>query len=141
MHRHTDWPTKQILGCIGLLLLSAVTAEAGKRRPANVPAADEIEVISPNVDPLDRPAAVIKDWSNGLKTVDIPPTVLVHKYYYTGDRSFQAQLLPGGPSIVVVNHPKTGERCYIEMQMLPGAPRVTYTSHSIERFWNERTRV
>ena len=34
--------------------------------------------------------------------------------------------------VVVVNHPKTGERCYIDVQMIPGAPRVTYTGHSIE---------
>ena len=31
--------------------------------------------------------------------------------------------LEGGATIVVVNHPKTGERCYIDVQMLPGAPR------------------
>ena len=69
--------------------------------------------------------------------MEIPPAVLVHKYYYTGDRSFQAQMLPGGPSIIVVHHPKTGERCYIEAQMLPGAPRVTYTAHSIEYDYGE----
>jgi hypothetical protein len=33
---------------------------------------------------------------------------------------------------VVVNHPRTGERCYIDVQIPPGAPRVHYTSHSIE---------
>jgi hypothetical protein len=58
--------------------------------------------------------------------------VLVHRYYYTGDRSFQARLLPGGPCIVVVSHPKTGERLYIPVQLPPGAPRVTYTPDSIE---------
>jgi hypothetical protein len=64
--------------------------------------------------------------------VDIPPVVLVHRYYYTGDRSFQGPMLPGGPSIVVVHHPRTGERLYVRAQMLPGAPRVIYTKSSIE---------
>jgi hypothetical protein len=31
-----------------------------------------------------------------------------------------------------MNHPRTGERLYIEAQLLPGAPRVIYTSCSIE---------
>ena len=73
----------------------------------------------------------------GNVIVDIPPVILVHRYYFTGERSFQAQLLPGGPSIVVVNHPKTGERTYIDVQMPPGAPRVTYTDHSIEYDYGE----
>src|SRR5262249_52991165 len=64
--------------------------------------------------------------------VDIPEVVLVHRYYYTGDRTFQGPFLPGGPSIVVLNHPKTAERLYIPVQMLPGAPRVTYRHHCVE---------
>jgi len=101
-----------------------------------VPPTDEIEVLDPSSDPLGRPAVELRRTPGGLE-IDIPPTVLVHKYYYTGDRSFQAQLLPGGPSIVVVNHPKTGERCYLDVQMLPGAPRVTYTDHSIQYDYGE----
>jgi hypothetical protein len=41
-------------------------------------------------------------------------------------------MVPGGPTVVVVNHPADGERIYLELQMLPGAPRVIYTRHSIE---------
>jgi len=92
----------------------------------------EIEVLDPNADPLGNPTVELKRGPRGELLVDIPRTVLVHKFYYTGDRSFQAQMLPGGPSIVVADHPKTGERCYIDVQMLPGAPRVTYTSHEIQ---------
>jgi hypothetical protein len=69
---------------------------------------------------------------SGRVIVDIPPTVLVHRYYYTGDRSFQFKMLPGGPCIVVANHPKTGERLYIPVQFPPGAPRVHYRCDSIE---------
>lgn len=99
---------------------------------SNVPPTLEIEVLDPNADPQSRPAVELEPGRNGGMVVDIPPVVLVHRYYFTGERSFQAQLLPGGPSIVVANHPTTGQRCYIDVQMPPGAPRVTYTDHSIE---------
>ncbi len=104
-----------------------------------VPPTLEIEVLDPNVDPRGNPAVLTRPtevWTHRgpqeRLAVDIPPTVLVHRYYYTGDRSFQAPLLPGGPSVVVVNHPRTGERLYLPVQMLPGAPRVTYTDSCIE---------
>jgi hypothetical protein len=139
MFPNQNWaPGTHFSNAILLVVLWGLVAHAAtKHHPANVPPTEEIEIISPNADPLDRPSAVLTDGPNGEKLVDIPPTVLVHKYYYTGDRSFQAQLLPGGPTIVVVNHPKTGERCYVEVQMMPGAPRVTYTVHGIEYDFGE----
>lgn len=117
--------------CIVALVLIAAS-DAGSKRRAPVPPALEIEILDPGVDPVGNPAVVAAPDSSGGLAVDIPPTVLVHRYYYTGDRNFQGPMLPGGPAIVVVNHPKSGERLYVEMQMLPGAPRVIYKSHSIE---------
>lgn len=99
---------------------------------SNVPPTLEIEILDPNADPLSRPAVELEQGGDGNMIVNIPPTVLVHRYYFTGERSFQSQLLPGGPTMVVANHPKTGERVYIDVQMPPGAPRVTYTDHTIE---------
>ncbi|MBW3541936.1 MAG: hypothetical protein KY476_16835 [Planctomycetes bacterium] len=96
-----------------------------------VPPADELEVLDPHVDPEGKPRVLTRPTGDGLE-VDIPPAVIVHRYYYTGDRSFQGPRLPGGPTIVVVNHPSTGERQYLEMQMLPGAPRVIYRRDRIE---------
>lgn len=113
-----------------LSLLASTGQAIGQRRSTPVPPTLEIEVLDPGVDPLGNPAVRIEQ-DGDQKIIDIPPVILVHRYYYTGDRTFQAQLLPGGPSIVVANHPKTGERCYIEAQMLPGAPRVTYRAKSI----------
>jgi hypothetical protein len=114
------------------------SSQAAERRATPVPPTLEIEVLDPGVDPLGNPAVIVTPGPLGHPLqIDIPPTVLVHRYYYTGDRSFQAQMLPGGPSILVVHHPKTGERCYVEAQMLPGAPRVTYTAHSIEYDYGE----
>lgn len=91
----------------------------------------EIEVLDPGVDPEGNPAIQLERGPNGEQIVEIPPTILVHRYYYTGDRSFQAQMLRGGPVIIVVNHPKTGERVYIEATLPPGAPRVTYKQNKI----------
>lgn len=127
---------RNLLIGLGILALLTPSAGAAHRPPCNVPPTDEIEVLDPSADPLGRPAVELHQSAHGLQ-VDVPPAVLVHKYYYSGDRSFQAQMLPGGPSIIVVNHPKTGERCYIEAQMLPGAPRVTYTSSCIEYDYGE----
>ncbi len=131
MIRTTSRTCLLLLGSLLLGILFCDFVFAAKRGPANVPPHLEIEVLDPNADPLGRPAVELLPTMNGLE-VDIPPVILVHRYYYTGDRSFQAQLLPGGPTIIVATHPKTGERCYIEAQLMPGAPRVTYTSNSIQ---------
>ncbi|MBI1913278.1 MAG: hypothetical protein HYS12_00745 [Planctomycetes bacterium] len=116
-----------------------INALQAPHQPTPVPPALEIEILDPNVDPrgnpavLTRPTAVVTNTGpEGRLLIDIPPTVLVHRYYYTGDRTFQAQFLPGGPSVVVVSHPRSGERVYVPVTMLPGAPRVTYTAKSIE---------
>jgi hypothetical protein len=110
-----------------------------QHEPAPVPPTMEIEVLDPNVDPRGNPTVLTRTltgirgpMAEGRVIVDIPPTVLVHRYYYTGDRSFQARLLPGGPCIIVASHPKTGERQYIPVQLPPGAPRVTYRADRIQ---------
>lgn len=128
---------------------SAKTRRAGDRlRPAAapVPPTQEIEVLDPNVDPAGKPTVVRTGFQQPAdspfdpdvppalqppQALDVPPTVLVHKFYYTGDRTFQGPLLPGGPMIVSVNHPKTLERVYVPVTLPPGAPRVTYAGDSI----------
>jgi hypothetical protein len=125
-------PLATAIAWIVLVTLTATRGRAEHTSFAPVPPSLEIEVLDPGVDPLGNPAVVLNRAENGGLKVDIPPVVLVHRYYYTGDRSFQGPMLPGGPSLIVVNHPKTGERCYVPVQMMPGAPRVTYTAHCIE---------
>ncbi len=124
------------------VILAAVAfpldAAAAERHPATVPPTLEIEVLDPGVDPLGNPAVFLEPGRQGQLQVDIPPVVLVHRYYYTGDRSFQGPMLPGGPSIIVAHHPQSGERQYISVQMMPGAPRVTYTAHSIDFDYGEQ---
>jgi hypothetical protein len=64
-------------------------------------------------------------------TIDLPPTLHVHRYYYAGDEEYQGPLLEGGPTVVVANHPKNGERMYIEITLPPGAPVISYNKSSI----------
>jgi hypothetical protein len=119
---------------VRLSVVQALQTRAHMPASPPVPPTEEIEVLDPNVDPMGRATVQVKPviGADGVARVDIPPCVIVHKFYYTGDRSFQGPMLPGGPSILVVHHPGDGERLYLEVQMLPGAPRVIYTRHSIE---------
>lgn len=123
---------------LGVLVVAASSLWAAERKTTNVPPWDEIEILDPNVDPLGRPKVTLRD-EEGQTQVDIPPSVLVHKYYYSGDRSFQGPMLPGGPTVVVANHPRSGERCYVDAQLPPGAPRVTYTNRAIEYDFGNQT--
>ncbi|AMV27012.1 hypothetical protein VT84_21600 [Gemmata sp. SH-PL17] len=119
--------------------------EALRAASAPVPPTQEIEILDPNVDPTGKPtvrtAAFVPPGSNPAcavlpasapqQQIDVPPTVLVHKFYYTGNRTFQGPMLTGGPVIVSANHPKTLERTYVPVMLPPGAPRVTYTNDTI----------
>jgi hypothetical protein len=106
-----------------------------------VPPGDEIEVLDPRVDPEGKPRAVIRQGADGSRCVDVPPAIIVHRYYYTGDREFQGPFLPGGPTIIVVRHPATSQQLYVEASMLPGAPRVTYKRTHIEYNYGKRSMI
>jgi hypothetical protein len=120
-----------VVSVLLLGLCGVVSASGVRRATAPVPPTQEIEILDPNVDPTGKPTPVVRPGPGGVQLVDIPPTVLVHRYYYSGDRSFQAQLLPGGPTIVVASHPRTLERVYVPVTLPPGAPRVSYTPSTI----------
>jgi hypothetical protein len=107
----------------------AVTAQ---ERQARVSPVLEIEVIDPNVDSRGNPAVVVTQDGLGRQQVEIPPALIVHRYYYTGDRSFRGPDLPGGPSIIIAQNPRNGQQVYLPVQMLPGSPIVKYSSRSIE---------
>jgi hypothetical protein len=124
---------------LGLLGTAGSLESAEVFRHSTVPPWLEIEILDPNADPRGIPAVVPgAPGSPGNVQIDIPPTVLVHRYYYTGEREFQGPMLPGGPTVVVAGHPRTGERCYVNVQMLPGAPRVIYCGKSIEYNYGDR---
>ena len=123
---------------IGLCVLAAWLAAWGSQgavaqdgpRLAVAPV-DEILVLDPRTDPEGKPNPVFVNDPSGQPQVDVPPTVIVHRHYYTGDRNFRGPAFPGGPSTVVVNHPYSLERIYLDVDMPAGSPRVTYRQHSI----------
>ena len=134
--------TRNTLRC--LVLVTAVGASdiceaqfLHRTRDVRVSPADEITVIDPGTSSEAKPEPLV----NGQQ-VDIPPALLVHNFYYTGDRDFRGPVFPGGPSVVVVEHPKTGVRLYIDVNMLPGSPRVVYRNHYIDyHFGDQRIRI
>jgi hypothetical protein len=97
------------------------------------PGLGELIVVDPGVNEQGKPAVIIE---NGR--VEIPPTLHVHPNYYCGDKEYQAQILQGGPTIIVANHPKSGEKLYIDAILPAGAPLVAYTSHTITYVYTDR---
>ena len=113
---------------IGVSTSRTATADGHLLSPdVKVPPVDEISVIDPGTNRELKPEAVVRDGR-----VEIAPTIIVHKYYYSGDRDFRGPAFPGGPSIVAVQHPDTGEQLYLDVMMLPGSPRIVYRRHLIE---------
>ncbi len=101
------------------------------RAQPNVPPIDELEILDPRVDPEGKPHALQVVDPDGTTRIEIPPTVIVHRYYYTGDRDFQGPMLQGGPTLLAVNDPATGEQISVEAMLPPGAPRITYRRNRI----------
>jgi hypothetical protein len=110
------------------------------RRPLpNVPPIDELEILDPRVDPEGKPRAQVLPGANGLSQVVTPPTIIVHRYYYTGDRDFQGPMLQGGPTLLTANDPATGEQVQVEALLPPGAPRIRYRSDKITYVYRDRS--
>jgi len=131
--------TTFLIGLSLLFLVAGVNSLPAANKKPHVAPADEIVILDPRVDSEGKPAVVLQPGGGEPSTIDIPPVVIVHRYYYTGDRSFQGPRFPGGPSILVVSHPVSGERLYVEAQMLPGAPRITYRRDYIDYDFGKRS--
>jgi hypothetical protein len=133
----------------GLLVASSLvtsTAVAADKSPRahhherlNIPPIDELEILDPQVDPEGKPRALVQMGNNGFPQVDIPAKVIVHRYYYSGDRDFQGPMLQGGPTMLAVNDPTTGEQVYAETQLPPGAPRIKYRQDRIVYDYRDRS--
>ena len=113
------------------LLPVFVSAEAYADHKVIVSPSDELIVIDPNQDSRNRPTPSFVPDAQGNNRIEIPPTVIVHRYYYSGDREFQGPMLPGGPTVLVANHPSTGEQVSVQAQLMPGAPRIRYCKSCI----------
>jgi hypothetical protein len=102
-----------------------------------VPGLNELVIYDPGLHERGLPAITFEPSADGLK-VDIPPIVHVHRYYYSGNREYQGPLIDGGPTIVVANHPKTGERMYIDVMLPAGAPVIEYDASTITYAFPDR---
>lgn len=110
-------------------LTSAMTSAINAQELA--PGIHDLVVYDPGTHERGLPAPeFIPDEFGGMK-VDIPPTVHVHRYYYSGDKEIQGPIIKGGPTVVVANHPKTGKRMYIDVVLPAGAPRIAYNKYGI----------
>ncbi|MFG0261907.1 MAG: hypothetical protein ACF788_05915 [Novipirellula sp. JB048] len=122
------------------LLIFALSGPAGGAAWAQRttdPGLNDLVILDPGAHERGLPAVKLSG-VGGSKEIDIPPTVHVHRYFYSGDKIYQGPILQGGPTIVVANHPKTGERMYIDVVLPAGAPRIAYTKHSIRYLYNDR---
>lgn len=118
-------------------------AHVKKVRRAQGPApVDELTILDPRVDAEGKPHPQLVVGADGQRHVDIPPTVIVHNSYYSGDRDFRAPRLVGGPVVLVLNDPNSGEQLNLEAMFPAGSPRVFYRRHHIDYvFGRERVRV
>lgn len=101
------------------------------------PGLHDLVVLDPGAHERGLPAVEIDELEGGMK-IDIPPTVHVHRYFYSGDKIYQGPIINGGPTVVVANHPKTGQRMYIDVQLPAGAPRIAYNKHRITYVYTDQ---
>lgn len=122
------------VSAVCLLCVSAVWAEL----PV-APGLNDLVVYEPGVHERGLPAVQFRSPQLGRGLcVDIPPAVHIHRYYFSGEREIQGPIIQGGPTVVVANHPKTGERMYIDVMLPAGAPRIAYRKGSITYVFPEQ---
>lgn len=110
---------------IGLMLWQ--TASAVEPRVAGF---NELVIFDPGVHERGLAGVNFQPVDDGME-IDIAPIVHVHRYYYSGDKEFQGPIIVGGPTIVVANHPRTGERMYVDVVLPPGAPIIEHCGSAI----------
>lgn len=110
-------------------LVSAFVCAGEPREPGF----NELVIIEPEAQEDGLPAVSVEGGH-----VQIPPTLHVHPYYYCGDKEYQGPIINGGPTIIVANHPKSGEKLYIEAVLPAGAPLVAYSNDKITYIYKDR---
>lgn len=113
--------------------ISPITSHAEPR----VGGLDELVIYDPGKHDRGLPAIEFVDSPQGTQ-IDIQPTTHVHRFYYNGDKEYQGPLMTGGPTIVVANHPRTGRRLYIDVNLPSGAPLIVYDEDNITYVFQER---
>lgn len=97
----------------------------------------ELVILDPGTDDRGLPGVEPVRTVDGV-VIDIPPTIHVHRYYYSGNKEYQGPIIDGGPTVVVANSPFTGERMYIDVMLPAGAPVIAYDKLSIKYIYPTR---
>ena len=66
-----------------------------------------------------------------LLQVDLPPTVHVHRAYFSKAETIQGPIVEGGRYIVVARHPILNKTVYVDAMLPEGAPRIRYEPRRI----------
>ncbi len=147
MKKFWHWPAWGVRACAGLMLFSsAVAIQSTAFQTAAIQAEpresgfNELVVYAPGTMDREIPGIdLVRDPDLGWQA-DIQPTLHVHRYYYNGDKEYQAKLLQAGPTIVSVCHPRTGKRLYAQVNLPSGAPIIVYEEDSLTYVYT-KTRV
>lgn len=124
--------------CLSSPVLAQTIKHHSQAPKPTVSPMDELQILDPSVDPEGKPRPLVVPGGNGELQIQIPPTVIVHRFYYTGDRDFQGPMIQGGPMIFAVNNPATGEQEYVDVLLPPGAPRIKYRRDRIVYEYRDR---
>jgi hypothetical protein len=101
------------------------------------PGLSELVILDPGADDRGLPGVNPVNTIDGVE-IDIPPTIHVHRYYYSGNKEYQGPIIDGGPTVVVANSPFSGERMYIDVMLPAGAPVIAYDKLSITYVYPNR---
>lgn len=123
------------IACLAIMLTLSSHGVAAEPRKSGL---NEVVVLDPGTHELGLPAVRMVPATDGQVTVEIPPTVHAHRFYYGGDKEFQGPIVQGGPTVVVANHPKTGEQMYVDVNLPPGAPVIAHRKSSITYIYLDR---
>ena len=109
------------------------TARAEPREPG----LSELVILDPGADDRGLPGVEPVRTVDGVE-IEIPPTIHVHRYYYSGNKEYQGPIIDGGPTVVVANNPFSGEKIYIDVMLPAGAPVIAYDKLSIKYIYPNR---
>ncbi len=128
-----------LLGTTALIaVMVAMRADQATAQYTSEAGLNDLVIMDPGVHERGLPGVELQHIQGQGHKIDIPPKVHVHRYYYSGDKVFQAPIIQGGPTVVVANHPKTNERMYVDVVLPAGAPRVKHTAHSIIYIYSDK---